>query len=385
MGWLRPVILVPVSFMTQMTPAQIEAILAHELAHLRRHDYLMNLLQVFVETVFFYHPAVWWLSRRIRIEREHCCDDVAASFCDNPLVLAEALAQLEMQRAGIPCAMAALGSGKKGDTMKRIKRLLDGTDEHRKGVRGMAGTLMSLGLVTIPDHDDLDTHDAFTLSAWVHPRARKDYAGRQSFIFTKWHWANGTERKSYSGEYILELSREGQLGLQLADYDSPKVTRDFIQSQTIVPLNQWTHVAATFYEGETTLFINGRPDVTRQSEVTSTTKREYRGDDIRIGGHLKNTHFFVGSIDDVSLYNRALSDDEVTALYQSMPLRSGYYNPEKGTMPTEQGFRLFDTRLSNEAPSVNDGVLLQGPTTTQGTQWWAMNRIPLDFVSGGLN
>ena len=60
-----------------ITPQQLEALLAHELAHIRRHDYLVNVLQMLAETLFFYHPAVWWVSRRIRIERELCCDDIA--------------------------------------------------------------------------------------------------------------------------------------------------------------------------------------------------------------------------------------------------------------------------------------------------------------------
>ena len=83
-GWLRPVVLMPASALTGMGPEQLEAILAHELAHVRRHDYLVNLLQTLVETLLFYHPAVWWLSRRIRIERENCCDDLAVSLCGDP-------------------------------------------------------------------------------------------------------------------------------------------------------------------------------------------------------------------------------------------------------------------------------------------------------------
>ena len=70
---------VPVSALAGLTPRQVEAILAHELAHIRRHDYVVNLLQTVVETLLFYHPAVWWLSHRIRVERENCCDDLAVS------------------------------------------------------------------------------------------------------------------------------------------------------------------------------------------------------------------------------------------------------------------------------------------------------------------
>ena len=93
-GFVKPVILLPASVLGGLTPQQLEAILAHELAHIRRHDYIVNLLQSLLETLLFYHPAVWWLSRRIRIEREHCCDDLAVSLCGDPLVYARALADL---------------------------------------------------------------------------------------------------------------------------------------------------------------------------------------------------------------------------------------------------------------------------------------------------
>ena len=83
-GWLQPLILLPVAAMGGLSPRQVEAILAHELAHIRRHDFLINLLQTFAETMLFYHPAVWWISGRIRIEREHCCDDVAVAVSGDP-------------------------------------------------------------------------------------------------------------------------------------------------------------------------------------------------------------------------------------------------------------------------------------------------------------
>ena len=81
-GWLKPVIVLPTSVISGFSPEQVEALIVHELAHIRRHDYLVNLLQAAVETVLFYHPAVWWVSGRIRAEREHCCDDLAVTICD---------------------------------------------------------------------------------------------------------------------------------------------------------------------------------------------------------------------------------------------------------------------------------------------------------------
>lgn len=120
-GWFRPVILIPVSALTQLTPGQVEALLAHELAHILRHDYLINLLQTSVETLFFYHPAVWWVGRCMRQERENCCDDIAVQVCGDPVVYARALADLEQLRFQMPAlAMAASG----GSLLKRIERLI---------------------------------------------------------------------------------------------------------------------------------------------------------------------------------------------------------------------------------------------------------------------
>jgi HEAT repeat protein/beta-lactamase regulating signal transducer with metallopeptidase domain len=120
-GWLRPVILLPASALVGLTPAQLEAILAHELAHIRRYDYLINLFQTLIETLLFYHPAVWWVSRRIRQEREACCDDLAVTVSGDPIAYARALLEMETLRAATPrLAVAANG----GDLMKRIHRLV---------------------------------------------------------------------------------------------------------------------------------------------------------------------------------------------------------------------------------------------------------------------
>ncbi|MBZ2208912.1 M56 family metallopeptidase [Massilia soli] len=120
-GWWRPVVLVPASLISGMPPHLLEALLAHELAHIRRHDYLVNLVQGAIEIVLFYHPAVWWLSRRIRDEREQIADDLAASMLGEPRRLALALSELDQFQLSIPqLAHAAHG----GNLMSRIKRLV---------------------------------------------------------------------------------------------------------------------------------------------------------------------------------------------------------------------------------------------------------------------
>ncbi|HET9225542.1 MAG TPA: M56 family metallopeptidase, partial [Thermoanaerobaculia bacterium] len=115
-GWLRPVILVPASAFAGLTPQQLEAILAHELAHVRRNDYLINLLQAVAETLLFYHPAVWWVSSQVRQERESCCDDLAVAVCGDRLGYARALAALE----GLRTPRLALGADG-GSLLRRIR------------------------------------------------------------------------------------------------------------------------------------------------------------------------------------------------------------------------------------------------------------------------
>ena len=122
-GYLRPVILVPASLLTGLPAQQVEALLAHELAHIRRHDFLVNLLQTMIETLLFYHPAVWWISGQVRQEREHCCDDLAVRACGDVLVYARALTELEQLRGRVSGQLALAATG--GSLLSRIRRLVE--------------------------------------------------------------------------------------------------------------------------------------------------------------------------------------------------------------------------------------------------------------------
>lgn len=148
LGWLRPMILLPACALTGLAPLQLEAILAHELAHIRRGDFLVNLLQSLVEVLLFYHPAVWWLSARLRAERELCCDDEAATLCGDPLLLARALADLEALRAPrspSPTHLALAANG--GSLMHRIRHLLQPALPVPSGARATALALLAASLL----------------------------------------------------------------------------------------------------------------------------------------------------------------------------------------------------------------------------------------------
>jgi GWxTD domain-containing protein len=127
-GYARPVILMPLGLLAGLPVAQVEAILIHELAHIRRQDYLVNLLQTFVEGLLFYHPAVWWISGVIRAERENCCDDLAVAATGDARQYVATLAALEQNRwAAHELALAATG----GSLVKRIRRLLQQPERPR--------------------------------------------------------------------------------------------------------------------------------------------------------------------------------------------------------------------------------------------------------------
>ncbi len=122
-GWLKPLVLLPASAVSGLSVQQLEAVIAHELAHVRRHDYLVNLFQLLMETVFFYHPAVWWVSHRMRVEREECCDDIAVHMTGDRVGYAKLLVWLEESRdptARQTLAMSADG----GSLLNRVHRLL---------------------------------------------------------------------------------------------------------------------------------------------------------------------------------------------------------------------------------------------------------------------
>jgi GWxTD domain-containing protein len=149
MGLLRPAILIPAGLVAGLAPDQLEAILLHELAHIRRYDYAVNMLQTLVEGLLFYHPAVWWISSRVRAEREHCCDDRVVAIRGDARAYAAALAALEEMRSAVAPALAASG----GNLVNRIRRLIEPAPP-----RPVAGPFLAAILLLVPI--------AVGLSAW---------------------------------------------------------------------------------------------------------------------------------------------------------------------------------------------------------------------------
>lgn len=121
--FFRPIILLPVSVFTGLSDEQIEVLLLHELAHIKRHDYVVNLLQSVIEVLFFYHPLIWWIGKNVRAEREHCCDDVVMKLRHQPMLYAQTLTQIQSQHYSLKTQLAMSANGNKGVFTQRIYRL----------------------------------------------------------------------------------------------------------------------------------------------------------------------------------------------------------------------------------------------------------------------
>lgn len=201
-GWLKPVILIPSSMVSGLTTAELESILAHEMAHIQRYDYLVNLLQSVAETLLFYHPAVWWISQRIRFEREFCCDDRAAEVCGSAKAIALALARMEEFRcANDPLVMAANG----GSLVVRIQRLVTGRQVQSSswwpaGMMAIATlAVLTLGLSFSPGStvDAREANPDPIVDPLETPEDEDDYATRKSEI-VKTDSKTGIEKRVFT-------------------------------------------------------------------------------------------------------------------------------------------------------------------------------------------
>lgn len=159
LGFLKPLILLPVAMVNNLSEAQLEAVLLHELAHIKRNDYLLNIFQSIVETILFFNPFVWLISKIIRMEREHCCDDLVIASTVQPLQYAHALVALEEYRlTANRLTMAAADS--KQHLFHRIKRIMEMKTKHLNySQKFLAVLIIATGLVSI---------------AWLNPAKGKD-------------------------------------------------------------------------------------------------------------------------------------------------------------------------------------------------------------------
>jgi beta-lactamase regulating signal transducer with metallopeptidase domain len=224
-GHLRPVILLPASVITGLAPAYLDAVLAHELAHVRRQDYLVNALQSLVETLLFYHPAVWWCSRQIRIEREHCCDDMVVEAGGNRLAYVTALAQLEELR-GLEPMLSLNASG--GRLVDRIRRLLgeSPTTERRSTTWTIAAALAVVtALAVTPARSAADAGGIVAAMRWDTRQSNTPQVQEPASVVRE----PGTSKDAGWADYVREtqaalerLARETQGVAELPEPPPPQ-------------------------------------------------------------------------------------------------------------------------------------------------------------------
>jgi len=158
-GYLKPVVLFPIALVNQLDPDQVEAILIHELSHIRRNDFLLNLIKTAIETLLFFNPFVWMVGRFIDIEREHACDDLVLKITDKPINYAHALLKLELLKDKTSPAYALAATGKTQNLYQRIKRITNMKTNYLNAKQQMAA--LTLGVACL-----------FSI-AWINPAEKK--------------------------------------------------------------------------------------------------------------------------------------------------------------------------------------------------------------------
>ncbi len=202
-GWIKPIVLLPAGMLTGLTVSQVEALLVHELAHIHRHDYLLNLAQTVIETLFFYHPAVWWVSQQIRKEREHCCDDIAATACGT-LDYAQALASLaELRQIGASLGLAVNGA----PLIERIRRLAGVETAPRRTAGWVAlAALIVLGIIALQpaDRSRAAAQNSRTVKGTVLVQGRPLAAGAEVSAESQ-DRACGSAETNAKGEFQMQV------------------------------------------------------------------------------------------------------------------------------------------------------------------------------------
>ncbi len=167
MGVWRATVILPISAVLSLPRAELEAVIAHELGHIRRWDYLWNLVQTAIESLLFFHPAVWWISRTVRDRREICCDEIAVRSCSDAAVYARALLRLEEQRTvKLRLAMALGGCG--GSLLGRVRKIL-GEDMAMEGRMTSGVSVAAIGALTLSFLLGPKISEAVATPAGTHP------------------------------------------------------------------------------------------------------------------------------------------------------------------------------------------------------------------------
>ncbi|GAB4035341.1 M56 family metallopeptidase [Spirosoma gilvum] len=249
-GVIKPVLLLPIGLAANLSIREIEAVLAHELAHIKRYDYAVNLLQSVVEVLYFFHPALWWLSARVREEREHCCDDLAVQACGGDgRILAQALAHIEelrlTQQIQAPSLAMAFAS-KRQQLLHRVRRVLGVPTRPFISNGSLAGLtlvtilLMSVSVYAVQKQDnDKPKHQTTqprplktTRKHKVDSRSEYGMADHEHISYVVWKGQRLSTERVMRLQHQLDGVMAGQLSLD----NIPQTDRDILL--TIIEKNQ---------------------------------------------------------------------------------------------------------------------------------------------------
>ncbi|MEL7534614.1 MAG: M56 family metallopeptidase, partial [Bacteroidota bacterium] len=275
MGFFKPIILFPIGMISQMPPEQIEAILLHELAHIKRADYLINYFQSLVEIILFFHPAVWWISQDLRESREHCCDDLALAQGFDRWQYAQALLQLTKTNISSKTIFAmSLTGNKHSQLSRRIHRLFGRYTPDRFMSRGLLmAILLSASLMTWAFH-------SAPLSPELESNELLEQVEKEELLFTITPATTVTEAKKFNAILLKH------------DYELESIVRDeakMIQSITIVEIPSNGHpITITEFEVITVL-LQGEDErviFTTNGVISVQSEDDLKGDELQIEGEL---------------------------------------------------------------------------------------------------
>ncbi|SOD14843.1 M56 family metallopeptidase [Pedobacter xixiisoli] len=180
-GFLKPVVLFPIALVTQLDIKQVEAILIHELSHIRRNDYILNLLKTGIETLLFFNPFVWLTTRFIHIEREHACDDLVVKFTNSPITYAHALLKLELIKNKTQPALSLAATGKNQHLYQRIKRITDMKTNYMNAKQKILALCLTLATVAS--------------LAWINPTKTETAKVKNKNLTTVAHIISNTDNE----------------------------------------------------------------------------------------------------------------------------------------------------------------------------------------------
>ncbi len=259
-GWLKPVVLLPASMLSGLSTSQLEMLLLHELAHIRRHDYLVNFCQTLVEILLFFHPAVHWVSKQMRNEREYCSDDIAVQHCGDAIAYAHTLAETaslctKAHHHTIPdIAMAASG----GDLKQRVIRLVDHHCAPKNNISKWFASIIIVFSVLLLSSKQLLTMPLLDIwynkKPWQH--SNNTTIAKKSIINT-----NNTLSKSYIAQQLL-IPQENQ----------PNIARTIdLKTQLESQVTLTTQLQKTTPNNETAsvVLVDNSPLITSQSNHLS--------------------------------------------------------------------------------------------------------------------